>query len=340
MRKFLVKENLSYLGYLMSDTFFTFLPKIEYIMKEYITQTSKQKLQGELCENEPLAPYTTWRVGGPAKHLYKPASIEDLSFFLSVIPSSENVVFLGAGSNMLVCDEGFSGTVIITNHLLKNVSQCDENKIYVEAGITLLELAYFGAGLNLCGLDRIAGIPGTIGGALAMNAGAYSSETWDFVDEVKVINRAGEIIVRKPSDYKIGYRSVNVADGEWFVACVFNLTPGNKETYLEAIKQMLAKRASKHPLEFSNAGSVFRNPPGDYSARLIEASHLKGFRIGGASVSTKHVNFIVNDKNATAADIEALIKHVVAVIQQDHGIRLLREVRILTKEGIRIDHGE
>lgn len=307
--------------------------------KKYISQTSKAKLKGQLLENEPLAPYTTWKVGGSAKHLYKPASIDDLSFFLSVIPADEKVIFLGSGSNMLVQDEGFSGTVIVTHHLLKQVLHHDENKLYVEAGLTLLELAYFGAELNLCGLDHIAGIPGTIGGALAMNAGAYGSETWNFVDEVTVINRVGEIILRKPSEYQIGYRSVSVPDNEWFVAGVFNLVSGDKETYLESIKQMLAKRRERQPLEFPNAGSVFRNPPGDYSARLIEASGLKGYRIGGASISTKHVNFIINDKKATAKDIETLIQHIATVIQKDHGIKLLREVRILTNEGIRIDYG-
>ena len=322
------------MGYLMSDTFYI------QMTKEYITQDIQRNLKGQLLENELLAPYTTWRVGGPAKHLYKPASLDDLSFFLSAIPQSETVVFLGRGSNVLVRDDGFSGTIILIDGLLKQISLCDDNKIYAEAGITLLELAYFGAALNLCGLDRIAGIPGSIGGALAMNAGAYDSQTWDFVDEVKLINREGKIIVRKPSEFQIGYRSVGLAEDEWFVAGLFNLMLGDKKEYLDAIKQMLAKRSSKHPLEFPNAGSVFRNPPGLYSACLIEESGLKGFRIGGASISVKHVNFIVNDQNATARDLENLIQHVVTTIEHDHGIRLLREVRILTNEGIRVDHGK
>lgn len=307
-------------------------------MKEYINPNQLKQLRGELFENELLAPYTSWKVGGPAAHFYKPANIEDLAFFLSVIPQSEVVVFMGWGSNLLVQDSGFSGTVILTRGLLTNIELNESNNIYAEAGVSIIHLARFAAGFGLGGFENIAGIPGTVGGALAMNAGAYGSQTWDFVEQVKTIDRSGEIFVRHPADYNIGYRSVSIPVNEWFISAVFKLQSGDKESILLAIQNRLDRRAARQPLELPNAGSVFRNPPGDYSARLIEASGLKGYRIGGASVSAKHVNFIVNDQNATAGDIEKLIQYIAATIVKDHGVKLLREVRVLTDEGIKIDH--
>ncbi len=306
-------------------------------MHRYIKPALLSKLRGQLMEDEPLATYTTWKVGGPAKHLYQPADLEDLSYFLSILPPHETVVFLGYGSNLLVCDEGFSGTIILTRGLLNQIKHHEEEKVMAEGGVSLLDLAMFCANLHLSGLEIIGGIPGTVGGALTMNAGAYGKQTWDFIEEVTMINRAGEIFTRQPSDYQIGYRQVNVLPHEWFVSSVFKLTKGNQQESIAAIKETLAKRREKHPLEHPNAGSVFRNPPGDYSARLIEASGLKGYRIGGASVSTKHVNFIVNDQQATARDIDELISHVAAIVKRDHGVRLLREVRRLAKDGIQIE---
>lgn len=303
----------------------------------YIEKEKLSKLRGILLENEPLALYTTWKVGGPASHLYKPADLDDLSYFLSILPRDEKVVFVGWGSNLLVSDEGFSGTVILTRGLLNQIARHDDHRIHVQAGVTLLDMAKFAVEFELIGLEHIAGIPGTVGGALTMNAGAYGSQTWDFVDTVTTVNRLGKILHRSPSDFQVGYRSVSFSPNEWFVSAIFKLEKGDKAQALKAIQETLIKRRERHPLEYPNAGSVFRNPPGDYSARLIEASGLKGFRIGGASVSTKHVNFIVNDQNATAKEINDLISHVAATIERDHGIKLLREVRYLVKHGILID---
>lgn len=303
----------------------------------YIADHHSEKLRGQLLHNAPLADYTTWQVGGLAKYLYLPADLMDLSFFLSVLPKDEIVVFLGWGSNVLATDEGFDGTVVVTRGCLNQITFREPDVISAEAGLSLVEVARFAAKHQLGHFEKIAAIPGTVGGALAMNAGAYGDQTWNFVQEVKTINRSGVIVTHFPHEYQIDYRSVNVPKNEWFVSAVFKLPACEEKIALDELKKMLMLRSEKHPLEFPNAGSVFRNPPGDYSARLIQESHLRGYRIGGASVSEKHVNFIVNDRGATADDICKLIQHVAAQVEHDHGVRLLREVRFLKYTGIDID---
>lgn len=302
----------------------------------YIDELIETKLQGELLRDEPLAPYMTWKVGGPAKYFYKPASLVDLSLFLSFVPKNEPIVFIGWGSNLLVSHEGFDGTVISMREL-NHIELRDENVIYAEAGALLIDVCRFAAKKQLGHFEKIAAIPGTVGGALAMNAGAYGDETWQFVEEVKTINRHGVIVRHFPHEYEIGYRGVNIPKDEWFVSALFKLPECDEVEALRELQAMLELRASRQPLEFPNAGSVFRNPPNDFSARLIEASGLKGYRVGGASVSVKHVNFIVNDKGATFEDILAIIHHVRETVREMHAVQLLREVRIIDQTGIHID---
>ena len=185
---------------------------------------------------------------------------------------------------------------------------------------------------SLRGAEFLAGIPGTLGGALAMNAGAFGDETWNHVVSVETIDNHGERRHREPSDYEVGYRTV-VGPQEWFVAAVLQFEAGDCAAATSRIKELLARRAATQPTNQPNAGSVFRNPPEDHAARLIEACGLKGHRIGGARVSPKHANFIVNDGSATSTDIEALIDHVAATVLRDHGVRLVREVRIVGEPG-------
>lgn len=289
--------------------------------------------EGQILLNEPLAHYTTWRVGGIARRLYKPANISDLSCFLQQLPMEEPLLWLGLGSNSLIRDSGFNGTVILTQNCLKEIKLVDENTVRVEAGVSCATMARFCARNNLEGGEFWAGIPGTMGGALRMNAGCFGTETWQSVVEVETMNRAGERQTRKPEDYSIAYRHVSGHDDEWFVAATCRLPTGEKEKSLEKIKQLLAHRAETQPTSEYNCGSVFRNPPGNFAAKLIESCGLKGKQLGGAMVSTKHANFIINQHgSASASDIENLIQLVRDTVWQQTSVDLVREVHIIGAE--------
>lgn len=285
-------------------------------------------MRGELLLNEPLSNYTSWRIGGPAKQAYKPADVDDLRFFLQQLPAEESILWLGLGSNALVPDEGFDGTVIFTQGLLNQIEMIDPVSVKAQSGVACAAMARFCARANLEGLEFLAGIPGTLGGALKMNAGCYNGETWDFVKSVETIDRQGQLQIRFPSDYAVEYRHVQGPD-EWFISATFELRPGEKEKSLSVIKELLARRASTQPTSEPSCGSVFRNPSGDYAARLIEASGLKGYRIGDAEVSTKHANFIINRGHATAQDIKQLIDFVMTTVHAQQGILLQREVHYI-----------
>lgn len=286
--------------------------------------------EGTLLYNEALAGYTTWRVGGPAARLYKPAHTADLGRFLQQLPETEPVLWLGLGSNSLIRDSGFKGTVILTQGCLKEMTLLDDSMIRVEAGVSCASMARFSARNNLSGGEFWAGIPGTMGGALRMNAGCHGGETWTSVVEVQTMNRQGEIRVRKPQEFDIAYRHVAGLQDEWFISATFKLNPGDKAASLQRIKELLAHRANTQPTNEYNCGSVFRNPPGDYAARLIELCGLKGHNIGGAQVSVKHANFITNyEGNATAADIEALIYFVQTKVYEETATKLIHEVHFI-----------
>jgi UDP-N-acetylmuramate dehydrogenase len=287
-----------------------------------------EAFRGELRHNEPLSDHTSWRVGGPAEHLYIPADKEDLVCFLRSLSVDEPLFWLGLGSNLLVRDGGIKGVVVCTKNRLKAMQEIAAGRIYAEAGVPCAHVARFCAELGLNGAEFLAGIPGTLGGALAMNAGAFGGETWPLVDKVLTVDRYGCIRERTACDYQIGYRSVEGPGGEWFLAAELRLAPGDAGQSREHIKTLLAKRAASQPVNQPSCGSVFRNPPGDYAARLIEASGLKGHRIGGACVSEKHANFIVNLGGASAADIERLIDKVRGQVLLRHGVCLVSEVRI------------
>ncbi len=285
-------------------------------------------LRGTLLRDEPMARHTTWRVGGPARQFYQPADIDDLALFLSQLPENEPLFWVGLGSNLLVRDGGLNGTVIMMVGALGGL-QHDGVTVRAEAGVPCAKVARYCARQGLVGIEFFAGIPGTVGGALAMNAGAFGGETWPLVESVEIIDHKGLRLIRRPDEYHVGYRSVTGPAREWFIAANFRLQSGDTEASQARIKELLEQRNRTQPTNQPSCGSVFRNPPGDHAARLIEASGLKGMRIGGACVSTKHANFIVNTGNATAADIETLIAHVADVVEREHGIRLIREAHII-----------
>jgi len=288
------------------------------------------EFQGTLLYNEPLAEYTTWRVGGPAARLYKPAHVADLALFLGKLPVTEPLLWLGLGSNSLIRDNGFAGTVILTQGCLKEMVLLNAQTVKVDAGVSCASMARFCARNNLTGGEFWAGIPGTMGGALRMNAGCHGGETWQFVVEIQTMTRDGQIRVRKPEEYEVAYRHVSGPPDEWFISATFQLTPGDKETSLQVIKELLAHRANTQPTNEYNCGSVFRNPPGSFAARLIESCGLKGFSIGGAVVSPKHANFIINHQgSAAAADIEALIDLVQTKVREQTTVELMHEVHII-----------
>lgn len=279
--------------------------------------------------NEPMARHTSWHVGGPADYWFEPRDRADLLAFLRCLPRTIPVQWVGLGSNLLVRDGGLRGVVIATHGALARLDRLSATSVYCEAGVPCARLARQCIKWRLGPADFFAGIPGTLGGALAMNAGAFGGETWQQVQSVETVDRAGVVRTRAAAEYRVGYRSVQgPAPGEWFLAATlaFEQRPDADNSEL---KTLLTRRRDTQPIGEWSCGSVFTNPPGDHAARLIEAAGLKGARIGGAAVSEKHANFIVNTGDATAADLEKLITHVQQVVAQKHGVRLVPEVRIV-----------
>ena len=288
-------------------------------------------LRGELRHDEPMSRHVSWRAGGTADRFYLPADLDDLGDFLRQLPGAEPLLFVGLGSNLLVRDGGFRGTVVMT-HAPRLRPRLDSGLIYAEAGVASPKVARLAALHDMEGAEFLAGIPGCVGGALAMNAGCYGGETWDIVERAVTIDRSGRLVMRGKDEFDIGYRHCvpKPAREEWFAAAWFRLGPGDGETSRGVMKELLSRRIATQPLQLPNAGSVFRNPPRDHAARLIEACGLKGFGRGGARVSEKHANFIVNPQGAAkASDIEWLIQHVQRIVYQMQGVVLQTEVRIV-----------
>lgn len=320
-------------------------------------------VRGQIRLDEPMAKHTSWRVGGPADLYFEPAGREDLLAFVRLLPITEPVLWLGLGSNLLVRDGGWRGTVIALHGTLDTLQfrgvdgsrllrgsrpfyadskgpldpstsrplrTPDSPLVYAEAGVHCARLAKLARDRQLAGLGFMAGIPGTVGGALAMNAGAWGGETWPVVERAEVLMRDGDVRWLAAGDLEWGYRHVALpADALGFLGAVFRTRIDADGEDARATRESLARRKATQPVGKPSAGSTFRNPPGDHAARLIEASGLKGYRIGGAQVSTLHANFIVTEAGARAADVEALILHLQAEVQRLHGVRLQTEVRIV-----------
>lgn len=292
-------------------------------------------LRGTLRLDEPMRSHVSWRAGGTAAQVYVPSDIDDMAAYVRSLPVEMAVCCVGLGSNLLVRDGGFNGAVILLHGALREIrmtrKDADVGEIYAEAGVAAPKLARFAASQDLVGAEFMAGIPGTVGGALAMNAGCYGSETWRIATRALTMNRLGEVHVREHGDYELDYRHVllRMPVEEWFVGAWFELAVGDGMASRQEIKHLLQKRIASQPLGQPNAGSVFRNPAGDYAARLIEQCGLKGKQLGGAQVSMKHANFIVNTGDASAGNIEDLIDMVAATVQLQTGINLQREVRVI-----------
>ena len=293
-----------------------------------MTAQVNTNVRGDLRHNEPMSNHTSWRAGGPAQAFFTPASVEDLSFFLHELDLETTVFWLGLGSNLLVRDGGLPGVVISASRILRDLERVDHYGVRAGAGVPCTQLARQCIRWELGPSEFFAGIPGTVGGALAMNAGAHGGETWDRVESVRTIDRAGETHQRAPAEYSVGYRSVTGPSNEWFLEATLRFDP-EATVSMDTLNELLEKRKNTQPLGLPSCGSVFRNPPGDHAARLIETANLKGHRIGGAEVSEKHANFIINKDHATATDIEKLIEYVRQTVIDVHGIGLRHEVRIV-----------
>ena len=264
--------------------------------------------------DEPLSRHTSWHVGGPADAFYTPTSAEELARFLGALPGEVPVHWLGLGSNVLVRDGGLRGVVVSLHLGIDRLERNGATRVHADAGVPCARVARQCAKWLLGPAEFFAGIPGTVGGALAMNAGAWGGETWPHVVEVDVVDRGGRRRTRAAREYGYGYRELRPpAGGEWFIAVRFEFAPQPHAT-AETIKRLLVRRRETQPIGAWSCGSTFTNPPGDHAARLIDSAGLKGYRIGGAVVSPKHANFLRNEGTATAADVERLIGHVQAEV--------------------------
>jgi UDP-N-acetylmuramate dehydrogenase len=289
------------------------------------------EMTGELRRDEPMSRHTSWRVGGPADLWYKPSGRQDLQRFLAAQAGrQQSLLWLGLGSNLLVRDGGIRGAVVTIYDALSDLHVAASGRVYVEAGAHCARLAKFCAAQGLSGAAFFAGIPGTLGGALAMNAGAYGDETWAHVHRVEVLDTTGQVHELSSDAFSFGYRHVQmpIKDG-LFLAAELEFDAGDAQIEAQNVRELLRARRASQPVGQPSCGSVFRNPPQDFAARLIEACGLKGYQLGGARVAEKHANFILNTGTASAADIEALIQHVQASVQQQHGVSLQAEVRIV-----------
>jgi UDP-N-acetylmuramate dehydrogenase len=284
--------------------------------------------EARVSRDEPMSRHTSWHVGGPADLFFAPRDVTDAAAFLQSLEPRMPILWIGLGSNLLVRDGGIRGAVIATHGALDELERLNDNEVWCGSGVACAKLAKQCIKWGLGPAEFFAGIPGTLGGALAMNAGAFGGETWRHVISVATLDREGVHRERPASDYTVGYRHVCGPANEWFLGARlrFELCPGVSN---EDIRLLLARRKATQPIGEWSCGSVFTNPPGDHAARLIDTAGLKGFRIGGARVSEMHANFIVNDGSASAADIEQLIEHVRASVEKAHGVRLHPEVRIV-----------
>ncbi|MFP4684013.1 MAG: UDP-N-acetylmuramate dehydrogenase [Ectothiorhodospira sp.] len=286
-------------------------------------------LRGELRHDEPMARHTFWRVGGPVDRWYRPADAEDLGRFLAQLPPGEPLFWLGLGSNLLVRDGGLRGTVVVLGRGLDHLAVLEGHRVRVGAGISCARLARQCAGQGLTGLEFLAGIPGTLGGALAMNAGSWGDETWSHVDSVVCMDRRGGLHRHVRAEFSVGYRHVEGPLEAGFLEAVLQLMPGDAGASRRRIRDLLERRNRTQPVGVPTCGSVFRNPEGDHAGRLIDTAGLKGMAIGGARVSERHANFIVNTGGARAVDVEALMGRIRQRVFECHGVELQPEVRIV-----------
>ena len=287
------------------------------------------EFQLRIRRDEPMSKHTSWRVGGPADVFFTPRDRAELTSFLRALPTATPILWVGLGSNLLVRDGGIRGVVIGTHGAFTRLERRAPLRVYGESGVPCARVTRQCANWGLGGAEFFAGIPGTMGGALAMNAGAYGGETWTKVRNVEVMARDGTCRTRAASEYQVGYRHVGTpANDEWFLAAELEFTVRD-DAQAQLVREQSQRRKLTQPLGEWSCGSVFTNPPGRHAAQLIESAGLKGLRIGGAVVAEKHANFLLNEGAASGRDLEELIAHVRATVRRVHGVELVPEVRMV-----------
>jgi UDP-N-acetylmuramate dehydrogenase len=284
----------------------------------------------KLLRNEPLSRHTSFKIGGPAAVMAFPASVEELSVLLKLSADLDISPFiLGAGTNVLAPDAGIDGVVICLKDCLNGMRELDGNRIEVMAGVTLSRAAVFAANLGLAGMEFAHGIPGTVGGGVYMNAGAYGGELCQICESVDVMTVDGKLEHYTCQQMEFGYRHSVLEDkGGIVTKAVFALQKGEPQVIRDKMKELIGKRSASQPLDLPSAGSAFKRPVGGYAAALIDQAGLKGFRIGDAAVSEKHAGFVVNLGSATADDVKQLLAEVAKRVYDNSGIRIEPEVRI------------
>ena len=286
-----------------------------------------KKHKAQYLLNEPLSKHTSWKVGGPADTFFTPENRDELSQFLK-LNHNKPITWLGNGTNVLVRDGGIRGVVISTKKSLNEIKKETDNSCRVEAGASCMDLALFAEKNKIGPAAFFSGIPGSIGGALVMNAGSFGYETWDFVESVEVIDKKGMIHHLNPNDFSLSYRTVHFPFPLWFLSCRMKF-PNSEITTKSELKELRDQRIKTQPLSEDTCGSVFKNPEKGHAGDFIERAGLKGYRIGGSSISTKHANFIVNEGNATSENIEDLIEYVQEIVSSQFDVELETEVRII-----------
>ncbi len=284
----------------------------------------------QLRFQEPMSKHTSFRIGGAAEVMAFPKSREELAKILKVSALLDcKTAILGAGTNILAPDEGLSGLVICLKDCLDGMEQLDDTHIRVMAGVTMSRAAVFAAGLGLSGLEFAHGIPGTVGGGVYMNAGAYGGEICQVCNRVEVMDRNGNLKIFSGEEMHFSYRhSILEETDDIVISADFCLVKDNPEAIRARMKELIGKRSASQPLDLPSAGSAFKRPAGGYAAALIDQAGLRGFQVGGAAISAKHAGFAVNLGNATAADVRALLQQVSDRVFEASGIRLEPEVRI------------
>ena len=298
--------------------------------QKFVDEIRSRMAPEHILLNEPMKDHTTFRIGGPADCLILPASMEDVAFVFQCLKRYDiPFVILGNGSNVLVLDKGIRGVVIKFNSPISAIRK-KKNTLTAGAGALLRDVSEFAAENSLSGMEFACGIPGSIGGAVFMNAGAYDGEMKNIVSAVRAISPKGEIVQFAANELDFGYRhSIFQENGCAICEVDLTLTPGNAEEIKEKIAGFTERRESKQPLEMPSAGSTFKRPEGHYAGTLIEQTGLKGFTVGGAQVSDKHAGFVVNAGDATAKDVLELIRQVQDRVFEKHHVKLFPEVRIL-----------
>lgn len=284
-------------------------------------------VKGKILVNEPLAKYSTFKIGGPADIYIEPVNVDELINLVRYLKDKEiDFVIIGNASNVLISDEGFRGTVINLEFGL-NFIRIEDEYVIAGAGVKLSKFVDFCIENGFRGVEMLAGIPGTLGGAIIMNAGAYSGEISDYLVDVDVI-REFKLVRLKKDECGFGYRTSNLAN-DIVVQGRFKFPKGDVEEMKRKRREILIKRNQAQPVNYPNVGSIFKNPPGDFAGRLIEQAGLKGVQIGGAQVSEKHANFIINKGNATAKDVLELIKLVKSRVYEKFGVKLELEIKLI-----------